>query len=199
MKVVSVVCAHCSISFEKLAKNVTYSEKHNRKHCCSVECGHQLKSTTIEVPCGTCGTLVKREPSQLKKSKSGYLFCTKSCAVTYNNRILRTGTNHPNYGVNPITGEPATTNYRTTCFAHHEKKCVVCGEDKIVEVHHMDENHENSDPTNLIPLCPTHHKYWHSRWRYLIEEKVRSYHEQLFESLPMLDNFEIEYSVEEVG
>jgi len=66
-------------------------------------------------------------------------------------------------------------NYRTICFKNHEKKCVVCGEDKIVAVHHMDENKKNKDPKNLIPLCPTHHQYWHSRYRDLIKEKVENY------------------------
>ena len=32
-------------------------------------------------------------------------------------------------------------------------------------VHHYDENHYNNDPRNLIPLCPTHHQYVHSRYK----------------------------------
>lgn len=66
-------------------------------------------------------------------------------------------------------------NHRTICWKYHEKKCVVCGEDKIVEVHHMDENNKNNDPQNLIPLCPTHHQYWHSRYRELIRDKVENF------------------------
>jgi 5-methylcytosine-specific restriction endonuclease McrA len=65
--------------------------------------------------------------------------------------------------------------YRTTCFLHHEKKCVVCGEDKIIDVHHYDENKNNNSTENLIPLCPTHHRYWHSRYRSLIQKKVDHY------------------------
>jgi hypothetical protein len=63
-------------------------------------------------------------------------------------------------------------NYRTICFKHWPKKCVICNEDKIVEVHHYDENTKNNNYKNLIPLCPTHHQYWHSRYRNLIREKV---------------------------
>jgi hypothetical protein len=54
--------------------------------------------------------------------------------------------------------------YRTICFKYHKKECVICGENKIVSVHHFDENHENNVPENLIPLCPTHHQYLHSRF-----------------------------------
>ena len=70
-------------------------------------------------------------------------------------------------------------NYRTICFANHIKKCVVCDEKNIVEVHHMDENKKNNSPENLIPLCPTHHQYWHSRFRETIRKKVESYIDNL--------------------
>lgn len=64
------------------------------------------------------------------------------------------------------------TAYRTICFDNHAKECVVCGERRIVEVHHLDEDNTNNSPGNLVPLCPTHHKYWHSRHRSVIEQQV---------------------------
>ena len=42
-------------------------------------------------------------------------------------------------------------------------KCVICEFDKIVDLHHLDHNHLNSSPTNLIGLCPNHHKMIHSK------------------------------------
>ena len=53
--------------------------------------------------------------------------------------------------------------YRTICFRFHEKKCVVCGFDKVVSVHHNDCNKKNNNPENLIPLCPNHHEMIHNR------------------------------------
>ena len=67
------------------------------------------------------------------------------------------------------------TNYRTICWDHHTKECIICKEDKIVAVHHMDGNNKNNNPKNLVPLCPTHHGYWHSRYRPLIQPKVEAY------------------------
>lgn len=61
------------------------------------------------------------------------------------------------------------------CFKNHAKECVVCGETKIVAVHHYNHDHEDNRPENLVPLCPTHHAYMHSRFKKLIEEKVRDY------------------------
>lgn len=54
-------------------------------------------------------------------------------------------------------------NYRTLCFRAHEKKCVVCGFDNIVAVHHYDCDKKNNNSENLIPLCPNHHEMIHHR------------------------------------
>ena len=58
------------------------------------------------------------------------------------------------------------SHYRTIALNNHEKKCVVCGFDKVVAIHHIDENKKNNDPTNLIPLCPNHHEMVHNNnWK----------------------------------
>ena len=88
--------------------------------------------------------------------------CSRSCA----NSFFKTGENNGNWKQDA---------YQSTCFLHHNKKCVVCGEINIVAAHHLDENHQNNAPENLIPLCPTHHQYWHSKFRHLVEPTVREY------------------------
>ncbi|MBL7059112.1 hypothetical protein ISS08_01545 [Candidatus Pacearchaeota archaeon] len=45
------------------------------------------------------------------------------------------------------------------------KNCVVCGFDKVVELHHLDHNPKNNSEINLIGLCPNHHKMIH-RFKY---------------------------------
>lgn len=42
------------------------------------------------------------------------------------------------------------------------KNCVICGFDKIVDLHHIDMNKENNSPKNLIGLCPNHHRMIHN-------------------------------------
>jgi hypothetical protein len=88
--------------------------------------------------------------------------CSYSCA----NKHFKTGPNNGNW---------KDESYRSTCFHYHKMECVVCGEDNIVEVHHLDENKNNNKPENLIPLCPTHHQYWHSKFKDKIENKVYDY------------------------
>lgn len=43
------------------------------------------------------------------------------------------------------------------------KLCMVCGFDKIVDLHHLDMNHNNNSVENLTGLCPNHHKMVHHR------------------------------------
>ena len=94
------------------------------------------------------------------------LTCSTGCA----NTLLRTGTDNPNY--NP-DGRSA---HRVICFEHHNHECIICEEKRIVAVHHYDEDNSNNDPKNLIPLCPTCHQVFHSRWRSDVEQRINDYH-----------------------
>ena len=65
--------------------------------------------------------------------------------------------------------------YTTVAWRHHKKECIVCGENIIVAVHHVNENHMDNRPENLVPLCPTHHQYMNSKHKILIESVVEEY------------------------
>ena len=53
------------------------------------------------------------------------------------------------YGLDPETYREIT------------KACIACGFDKVVDLHHLDENHKNNLKENLVGLCPNHHKMLH--------------------------------------
>lgn len=119
------------------------------------------KYELIEKDCPVCGekfTTQKRGDSREKRT------CSYSCSNTF----FRSGENNPNW-------KEASTQYRTKCFEYHKKECIICKEEKVVEVHHIDEDRSNNDIFNLVPLCPTHHKYWHSEYKKEIEDKVYNY------------------------
>ena len=117
-----------------------------------------VKYETIIKTCPIC----ESEFETKKGSKKEKSTCSYACANSY----FRSGVNNPNWK------EEA---YRSTCFLYHEHKCVVCDEKLLLDVHHLDGNRKNNKPENLIPLCGTHHAYWHSRYRNLIEEQVLEY------------------------
>lgn len=121
------------------------------------------KYELITKECPVCGNEFITQKGHKKEKTT----CSYSCSNTYH----RSGENHPNY----IDGLGNEAEYRKICFKYHKKECVVCGEKNIVEVHHLNSNHEDNRPDNLIPLCPTHHRYWHSRFRSLINDIVNNY------------------------
>jgi len=88
-------------------------------------------------------------------TKSGGTDATTTCGYSCSNTYFRKLRNKPEY----------YSNYRTICFAYHKKECIICGDLNIVEVHNLAENHKNDSPYNLITLCPTHHQYWHSKYK----------------------------------
>jgi hypothetical protein len=84
------------------------------------------------------------------KSRKTNRFCSQNCFITAFRR-----------------GECEVANrvvsYRTLCFEFHQYKCICCKEDNILDVHHYDNDRENNTPENLIPMCPTHHRYIHNK------------------------------------
>lgn len=123
--------------------------------------GGKSKRTKYEVvskECPVCGDSFETLQGQRNEKTT----CSHACA----NSHFRSGTDNPNW---------KGTQYKTVCFTNHEKECIICGEKLIVEVHHYNGDHENNEPVNLVPLCPTHHQYWHSRYRHLIQDRVDAY------------------------
>ena len=105
----------------------------------------------------TC--VVCDEPIKDYKNSKGT--CSHSCS----NKFFRHLRNKPE----------KYSNYRTICWEHHEKVCIVCGEDKIVAVHHVNEDHNDNRPENLVPLCPTHHQYVHSKYKDEVQPIIDEY------------------------
>jgi hypothetical protein len=116
---------------------------------------HCYMNPTNLKECNFCGKPIKN----YKTSKGT---CSKSCA----NSFFKVGENNGNF-----KGD----SYQYKCFANHKKECVVCGENKIVAVHHYNEDHFDDRPENLVPMCPTHHQYMHSRYKEEISKIVEDY------------------------
>ena len=124
--------------------------------------------TQIEHTCAHCGKVFTRIKSA-KKSKSGLYFCSQSCAASYNNSAYRTGENNPNW----LGGSYKGSSYGNIAFRSYAHKCAMCGleEDCCLQVHHIDENRENSSLDNLIILCANCHSRVH-RGGYKITQDI---------------------------
>ena len=134
---------------------------------------HVLKYKKIVKKCPVCGDNFEAQEGHKKEKKT----CSHACANTF----FRSGEDNPNYkdiGQYGVKDRNFSRKYRQICFANHQHKCVVCEENLMLDVHHLDGNKKNNKPENLIPLCATHHNYWHSNYKNLIEEKVLQYVKQ---------------------
>lgn len=54
--------------------------------------------------------------------------------------------------------------YQEKAWKHYGRKCVICGRtDGQIDVHHKDGNHDNNRLSNLVVLCPKHHREFHKK------------------------------------
>lgn len=167
-------CKHCEQEFDF---NTT-SEKGNHSRWCD---SNPMRNNTagiaeglgrfydeqlgkiikFEVSCSGCDAMFIVEEREKQFPLKEDYYCSRVCANSVGGKAKAEKMENPHY--------------RTICFKYHEKKCIICGEDIAMSVHHADYNHDNDDPENLIPMCMNHHHYMHSRHRVLIEDQVKEY------------------------
>jgi hypothetical protein len=161
----------CKLNPNRQTVNIEEARKKaNQKHSCQY-CDKLVSFTNLkkhEIKC-------KNNPKVIEEKGKTCPVCDKifvsesiTCSYSCSNVHFRHLRNKPDNYVR----------YRTICFNFHKKECVVCGENKIVSVHHINENHDDNRPENLIPLCPTHHQYVHSRFKNDVLPIIESYLKQ---------------------
>ena len=176
-------CKHCEKTFDL----PTRSARANHGRWCSDRPGskdttNQIKAQrkiveaklglirAFEVKCNTCGDTIITEEREKKFPIKQENYCNRSCAARVG-AVAR---------AKKMKERPdSELNYQTICFKYHEKKCIICGETRIVAAHHYDHDHSNNDWKNLIPMCPTHHQYVHSKYCHLVEKEMRRYVDNL--------------------
>lgn len=168
-------CKHCNQSFE--FSKTTEKANHSR-HCKSNPKKYQSYSELkiarrlsldkklghikiFDVTCAKCEKDFRVEEREYQFPKKEKYYCSISCR---NNRQEWWNNN--------------ASNYRTIAFKHHPKHCIICGFDKVVAVHHIDEDRSNNSPENLIPLCPNHHEMFHSEWKNEVAPLIREYQQR---------------------
>ena len=81
-------CDYCKKIFFLTRHEVLDSlnpKRHTKGKFCSIECVGLSKQQRTIMKCSNCQKEFSQTPSQIKNSKSGNHFCSKSCAATYNN------------------------------------------------------------------------------------------------------------------
>ena len=75
-------------------------------------------------------------------------FCSRECGNRWKSK--------------QIANKQDGTSYRRNAFEYYPHKCSICGwneDERVLEVHHIDEDRQNNQLSNLIILCPNCHKF----------------------------------------
>jgi len=123
---------------------------------CSSKCQYLGIRTGKNMPCFICGRETYKQFKQLKKSKSGKFFCSKSCQTKWRNSEF-VGDKHGNWKGGEFT-------YRDILKRNNIPEiCKICKtkDSRILAVHHIDKNHKNNKIENLLWLCHNCHHLVH--------------------------------------
>ena len=152
------ICKQCQKPFSVLVKEI----KRGNGKFCSIGCRNKFYFTKPKEPnvrCAMCSKSFYIKPYRLKVSKSGLVFCCRKCKDRAQRLIGGLTDIQPSH-----YGSGNRIKYRVLAFEHYPHKCNCCGYDNnvdILEVHHIDNNHNNNDVSNLEILCPNCHTIIH--------------------------------------
>lgn len=150
----TLTCGTCGKVFDRLKSQV---HRTSALSFCSPVCAGKSsggksskipRQPAIEKKCDMCG-----KPYMARASRPNRKYCSRECMYKSKSTILA-GVNNPNYrhGKNLTSG-------RYTANLHYERKCIICGFDIVVQIHHIIGRAKGgtNDAANLAVLCPNHH------------------------------------------
>lgn len=154
MKKIIKQCLYCEQDFKTEQR---YVDRGHGKFC-SLKCSANYQAEHKPKPkpnveCAYCSKKFYLNASSQKKSKSGLFFCSR----THKNAAQRIG------GIKEIQPShygTSVTDYRGLALRELPNQCNRCGYNKFsqaLQVHHIDENRDNNELSNLEILCPTCH------------------------------------------
>jgi hypothetical protein len=124
---------------------------------CSSKCQYEAQKRGKFIACHICGEKTWKAPKQMKHSKSGKFFCSKSCQTLWRNKEFK-GPRHHNW-----KGGENIHHKKFLIENNIELICKICGteDERILAVHHLDKNRKNNKIENLIFLCHNCHHLVH--------------------------------------
>lgn len=153
--IIRVRCLIHNIEFETAYENV--ARKTRAHHICPQCKQEDLDKNKVLCTCDYCGK--QYYLSESRANKSDFHFCCRECKDKA--QSLRSGPRFDELRPEHFGTSNGLTCYRKRAFQEYEHKCAICGwneDEDVLEVHHIDENREHNEVSNLIILCPTCHR-----------------------------------------
>ena len=157
----SEIVVRCKVHNHTFSTKYENIRRDNRAHhicplCQKEDKENKKKEVRIEVQCAYCGISFTKLKSKAD-SKTGLHFCCRE----HKDMAQRISSGEKFKELRPDHYGDILSDYRKAAFDTFEHKCDCCGwnEDyRILEVHHIDSNHNNNDISNLVILCPICHR-----------------------------------------
>lgn len=173
---IQVHCIKHDLLFFTRYENV---RRDNRPHYICPQCQkdarqNRINSNRVMVKCAYCDTEFSKPPSKINNSKSGLFFCCRE----HKDLAQRCETGEKFASIRPDHYGTTSKDYRSKAFDAYEHKCSVCGwneDERILEVHHIDANHENNELNNLMILCPICHRKLTLHYYQLVDNQLQPF------------------------
>lgn len=148
----NTICKQCGVAFRAKPVHI----RNGWGKYCSARCHHSGMTNRRLMRCFTCSKNLERTPKQIRASKSGKFFCSKSCQTKWRNGFF-VGPKHRNWKTGAFTYQTILRRLGI------EEVCLLCREkdERVLVTHHRDEEHSNNDPRNLAWLCHNCHHLAH--------------------------------------
>lgn len=82
-------CQNCGKKGKRPLKDRPGNKNWKGSSFCDRNCMGSFYKQTIQAPCGWCNAPVERMRKEFNNSKSGLIFCNRSCSTSYNNTQKR--------------------------------------------------------------------------------------------------------------
>lgn len=149
---VYVMCKSCGKEFSAKPSHIA----NGYAKYCSSKCQHDAARTGVWLKCEGCGKSVYRTPKYVNASKSKKYFCSKSCQTVWRNKEF-SGMRHAHW-------KHGMGSYRNIMKrAGKDVSCELCKstDERVIVVHHKDQNRMNNALSNLVWLCRNCHYIVH--------------------------------------
>lgn len=147
---------------ERCGANFTVPYPSTRKRFCSNECRYTYVGKQLQDPkshkvyeCEICHVPIRAKARSHKPR-----FCSRKCKAKWQSTLR--GPLNPNWKPSSDIVPSAPRSVRNHALHENGNRCQSCQATENLQVHHLDENRENNDPSNLIILCCSCHAKWHA-------------------------------------
>ena len=156
---IKIKCLKHNYIFQTKWENVRRDTRphHVCPYCQEEDKNNKYNQNRTTVKCAYCNKEFIKKKKKKKNSKSGLFFCCRE----HKDLAQKINAGESFKSIRPTHYKNGIGTYRENAFFEYPHQCAVCSwkeDEDVLEVHHIDENRENNNISNLIILCPICHK-----------------------------------------